>query len=150
MKTWKMNSTPSIKTTLVAGLGIFLTGVHFAPAAQNNFTEAEVAGVRTYLRENFAHTNACIVLGRVDERGARSFSAGTLDNGTELQPNGDTLFFIGSVSKTFTTLLLQDMVERGEVRLDDLVAKYLPTSVKMPARGGKKQITLLHLATHSA
>jgi CubicO group peptidase (beta-lactamase class C family) len=63
--------------------------------------------------------------------------------------NGDSVFFIGSVSKTFTALLLLDMVDRGEMKLEDPVAKYLPKSVKMPTYGGK-QITLLDLATHTA
>ena len=41
------------------------------------------------------------------------------------------------------------MVSRGEVRLDDPVAKYLPPSVRVPARNGR-QITLLDLATQSS
>src|SRR5207245_3160770 len=39
--------------------------------------------------------------------------------------------------------------ECDKVKLDDPVAKYLPESVKVPARDGK-QITLLNLATHTA
>ncbi len=35
------------------------------------------------------------------------------------------------------------------MKLDDPVAKYLPTSIKMPTHGGK-EITLLDLATHAA
>lgn len=50
--------------------------------------------------------------------------------------NGDTVFEIGSITKTFTTLLLQDMIERGEMKLKDPVAKYLPPS----SRNGR-QIT---------
>ena len=61
--------------------------------------------------------------------------------------NGDTLYEIGSITKVFTSLLLADMVERGEVALDDPVAKYLPASVTMPERAGR-QITLLDLSTH--
>ena len=61
--------------------------------------------------------------------------------------DGDTVFEIGSVTKTFTATLLADMVKRGLVRLDDPVAKYLPKGVKVPSRGGK-EITLLDLATH--
>jgi CubicO group peptidase (beta-lactamase class C family) len=53
------------------------------------------------------------------------------------------------VSKTFTALLLQDAVARGEMKLDDPVANYLPKPIKVPTHGGK-QISLLHLATHSA
>ena len=72
-----------------------------------------------------------------------------MDNGTDQEINGDTVFELGSVTKTFTALLLQDMVERGRMKLDDPVAKYLPPSVKMPTRNGK-EITLLHLATHTS
>src|SRR5688572_17204855 len=63
--------------------------------------------------------------------------------------DGDTVFEIGSITKVFTALLLADMVERGEVALTDPVAKYLPETVKVPERGGKK-ITLEHLATHTS
>ena len=74
---------------------------------------------------------------------------GTLDDGTGQAPDGDSVFFIGSVTKTFTGLLLADMAARGEVQLDDPVAMYLPESVHVPTKGGK-QITLLHLATNTA
>ncbi|NQZ88979.1 MAG: serine hydrolase [Colwellia sp.] len=60
-----------------------------------------------------------------------------------------TLFEIGSISKTFTSLVLADMVIKGEVNLDDRVSKYLPDSVIMPVRSGK-HITLRHLATHTS
>jgi serine-type D-Ala-D-Ala carboxypeptidase/endopeptidase len=40
-------------------------------------------------------------------------------------------------------------VQRGEVALDDPVAKYLPASVKMPERNGRP-ITLVDLATHTS
>jgi CubicO group peptidase (beta-lactamase class C family) len=63
--------------------------------------------------------------------------------------NGDTLFEIGSITKTFTTSLLADMVQRGEVRLDDPVARYLPASIRVPERGSRK-ITLVDLATHTS
>ena len=90
-----------------------------------------------------------IVVGIVDEHGSSIVSCGKMDNGTDQEVNGDTLFEIGSITKTFTALLLQDMIERGEMKLDDPVAKYLPKSVKMPTRNGK-EITLLHLATHTS
>jgi CubicO group peptidase (beta-lactamase class C family) len=59
--------------------------------------------------------------------------------------DGDTIFEIGSVTKVFTSLLLADMVERGEVRLDDAIADFLPMSVKIPSRN-HRQITLLDLS----
>jgi CubicO group peptidase (beta-lactamase class C family) len=59
------------------------------------------------------------------------------------------VFEIGSITKVFTASLLADMVAKGEVRLDDPVAKYLPTSVRVPSHNGK-QITLIDLATQSS
>src|SRR5437899_1100342 len=63
--------------------------------------------------------------------------------------NENTLFDIGSITKTFTTLLLADMVERGIVNLTDPIEKYLPASVKVPQFNGHK-ITLEDLATHTS
>lgn len=40
------------------------------------------------------------------------------------------------------------LAQRGEVKLDDPIAKYLPASVKVPQRG--RQITLVDLATHTS
>ena len=61
------------------------------------------------------------------------------------QPDGDTVFEIGSITKVFTSLILADMVERGEVKLDDPVSKFLPASVTVPSRNGR-QITLLDIS----
>src|SRR5437762_3782146 len=77
----------------------------------------------------------------------RIFSAGSSGSATPL--DGNTVFEIGSITKTFTSALLADMVERGEVKLDDPVSKFLPATVRVPSRGGK-QITLLDLATQSS
>src|SRR2546427_61949 len=90
-----------------------------------------------------------LVIGIADERGARVVGHGKMDNGTSADVDGDTLFEIGSITKVFTALLLVDMVERGEMKLDDPVQKYLPASVRMPTYQCK-QITLLHLATHTS
>jgi D-alanyl-D-alanine-carboxypeptidase/D-alanyl-D-alanine-endopeptidase len=139
----------AITTSRLLCLAGLLSATRFPAIAQNHFTEAEIDGIKSYLHDNFGHTNACLVIGLVDERGSRTFGAGNLDNATAQEPNGDTVFFVGSVSKTFTTLLLQDMVAREEMKLDDPVANDLPKSVRMPSRAGK-EITLLDLATHTA
>jgi CubicO group peptidase (beta-lactamase class C family) len=62
--------------------------------------------------------------------------------------DGDTLFEIGSMSKVFTSLLLADAVQRGEVALTDPIAKYLPSNVKVPQRG--RVITLQDLSNHTS
>ncbi len=88
-----------------------------------------------------------IVVGIIDSSGRRIIAVGS-SGGKEQRPlDGDTLFEIGSITKVFTALLLADMVQRGEVKLSDPVAKYLPPGVRMPQRGGRA-ITLEDLARH--
>jgi serine-type D-Ala-D-Ala carboxypeptidase/endopeptidase len=82
-----------------------------------------------------------IVVGVIDSSGRRVIAHGGVD--------GDALFEIGSATKVFTSLLLADAVQRGEVALTDPVSKFLPADVKVPERGGKK-ITLADLATHTS
>ena len=55
----------------------------------------------------------------------------------------------GSVTKTFTTLLLVDMMERGQMQLDHPVESICLRLVKIPSRNGK-EIALLHLAAHTS
>jgi CubicO group peptidase (beta-lactamase class C family) len=124
----------------------YLLSAYSLIARAENFTDA----IHAYLKDNVdSEKSVGVVVGIVDEHGSNVVSYGKLDNGTDQDVNGDTLFEIGSDTKTFTTLLLADMFERGEMQLDDPVAKYLPESVKMPTHGGK-QITLRHLATHTS
>jgi len=125
---------------------ILLSAFSFRAGAED-FTNA----IHAFLQQRVEVEKSAVgvVVGIVDEHGSSIVSCGKLDNGTDQDVNGDTVFEIGSVTKTFTALLLQDMVERGEMKLDDPVAKYLPESVKMPTRNGK-EITLLQLATHTS
>lgn len=95
------------------------------------------------------HRSVGIVVGIIGPDGRRVVAYGVPD-GTGGRPlDGDTVFEIGSVSKVFTNLLLADMVRRGEVALDDPIAKYLPATVHVPQRNGR-QITLVDLATHTS
>jgi CubicO group peptidase (beta-lactamase class C family) len=63
--------------------------------------------------------------------------------------SADTVFEIASITKVFTALLLGDMALRGEVGLDDPVARHLPGDFHVPELDGR-QITLADLATHTA
>lgn len=131
---------------LIARLSLVLLTLP-AHAAVEPPLEARIHGV---LRERVDREKSIgIVVGLVDGGGATVVGYGKLGRDDDRRPAGDTVFEIGSVTKVFTSLVLADMVERGELALDDPVAKYLPESVKVPSRDGK-QITLLHLATHTS
>ena len=71
------------------------------------------------------------------------YSFGKLDNGKV--PDADTVFQIGSITKTFTATLLAESLTQGGLTLDTPVAKLLP-AYKLPSRDGK-QITLGELAS---
>ena len=91
---------------------------------------------------------AGVAIGAVGKDGARRTVAYGPNAG--VQPfDATTVFEIGSITKTFTTAILADMVQRGEVSLSDPVAKLLPPGTMVPSRDGR-EITLLDLATQSS
>jgi CubicO group peptidase (beta-lactamase class C family) len=92
-----------------------------------------------------AHKAVGIIVGLVDAGGRQVTAGGATAPGGTTLPDADTVFEIGSITKVFTSLVLADMVERGEVKLDDPVAKFLPPTVKIPGRNGR-EITLLDLS----
>lgn len=63
--------------------------------------------------------------------------------------DGQTRFEVGSLTKTFTGLLLAQLVCCGEVGYDDPISAYLPAHA-VPRAAGARQITLAQLATHTA
>ena len=58
----------------------------------------------------------------------------------------DSIFEIGSISKTFTGLMLARMIEQGKVKLDEPLRDLLPPD--MGLRRHENEITLLDLVTH--
>ena len=83
----------------------------------------------------------------IDDHGTRLVSFG--NSGVPgLALDGDSVFEMMSATKVLTSLLLADMVARGEVSFGDPVAKYLPASVTLHEKGGP--ITLLDLATYTS
>lgn len=107
--------------------------------------------IRTILQQRIDafHQGVGIVVGVIDPKGRRVVAYGSLDKGDARPLNGATVFEIGSVTKVFTSLLLMDMVQRGEVNLTDPVVKFLPAGVRVPQRGGKA-ITLQDLSNQTS
>jgi serine-type D-Ala-D-Ala carboxypeptidase/endopeptidase len=73
---------------------------------------------------------------------------GETTKGSGKKPTVTTIYEIGSVGKVFTGVLLADMVNAGQVKLDDPLQKYVPKSVKVPVNA--QPITLEHLVTHTS
>ena len=77
------------------------------------------------------------------------YGYGETAKGNKQIPNEHTLFEIGSLSKTFTAILLANAVGDGKVKLDDPVNKYLPDSIPSLAYEGIP-VTLKTLSNHSS
>jgi CubicO group peptidase (beta-lactamase class C family) len=90
-----------------------------------------------------------MVIGVIEPSGRRVIAYGRLDADDPRTPDGDTLFELGSITKLFTALLLADMVDKGEVGLEDPAAKYLAPGMTLPDFDGR-EITLLDLVTHTS
>lgn len=63
--------------------------------------------------------------------------------------DGDTLFQIGSTSKTVTGTAVMRLVEKGSLDLDAPVRSYLP-GLRLVSEEAAARVTLRHLLTHTA
>ena len=72
-----------------------------------------------------------------------------MSNASNATVDQNSIFAIGSNTKVFTTILLADMVNKGLIKLDDPIEKYLPSNVTVPSFKGHK-ITIEDLATHTS
>ena len=123
------------------------TAIGLAIAAAALFGAQDLGELKTLLLNRTGESRKAvgISVGLVDATGERFLAAGATAPGGSVAPDADTVFEIGSITKVFTSLVLADMVVKGEVKLEDPVAKLLPPGVKVPERDGR-QITLIDLS----
>ncbi len=92
---------------------------------------------------------AAIVVGVISPNGTQVSAYGNISKANPTPVDGNTVFDIASVSKTFVATVLADLVNEGVVKLSDPLEMYLPSNVTVPSYNGNK-ITLGDLATHSS
>lgn len=103
-------------TCLLAALSVW------APAQA-----ADLANIRRIISDpKSPAAPGCVAGAFRDGRTLFVTAAGLADVDRKLPLNGDTLLYAASVSKQFTALAAAKLVERGKIRLDDDVRKYLP------------------------
>ena len=137
----------SVGTVLILALALFSQGAG-AQSVRQVPADSEIRKILVDRVDKYKQSVG-IVVGVIEPQGRRVVAYGSLAAGDPRPLNGDTVFEIGSITKVFTSLLLADMVERGEVELSDPVAKFLPSTVRVPERRAE-QITLEDLATHTS
>ncbi|WP_329176507.1 serine hydrolase domain-containing protein [Streptomyces sp. NBC_01477] len=107
----------------------------------------EDGGLAPLLDEALARVRAPDVVVAVSRGGHRTVVSGGTAAAPAV-PREDLGFGLGSLSKTFTVLLLADLARAGAVGLDDPLAAHLPGLP--PLSGDACRITLRHLATHTS
>lgn len=76
---------------------------------------------------------------------------GTLNAATSQPVNADTIYHWASNTKPFTGIAIMQLRDRGLLKLDDPVTKYLPELRAVHNKfGSMDEITIRHLMTHSA
>jgi len=91
-----------------------------------------------------------IVVGIVNTNGTQVSEYGNISSSVNKKVDGNTVFDITSIEKTFVTTILADMVKQGLVNLDDPVEKYLPSNNVTVSMYKGHKITLKDLATHTS
>lgn len=76
------------------------------------------------------------------------YNYGICSDKNPVPPTNQSIYEIGSISKTFTAAVLVQMVQEGKVEYDDPISKYLPKEVVNWS--DSVNITLVELATHQS
>ena len=89
-----------------------------------------------------------ISVGLINKTGIQTFNYGEIKKGSGIEPTYDTLYEIGSMTKTFTAILAVQLQNEGLLSLDDPIIKFLPEFTD--SNFDKNNVTLYHLLTHTS
>ena len=93
--------------------------------------------------------NSCVAIGLLRDGVPQVLGYGPASEADPTPPDGNTVFEIGSITKTFTALLLWQAVQDGTLALEDPIIRHLPKGIDAPSRHDK-EITLVQLASHTS
>ncbi|GEM_PF-164316 len=130
----------SFRALLLAGTLAAIT----APASSTELPADTTAFIQEAI-DNGDLTGVVVVLVEGDAVVTRGFGLASTETGKA--PDADSVFQIGSITKTFTGALLADAVLSGKMTLSDPVQAYLPAGVTI-AQVGERPMTIEDLATH--
>jgi len=130
------------RSALVVLLGILNTA-HAADGTENSPWTTLESEIPAMMRKAKMPGFALAIIKDGETIYAEGF--GARDPKQNLPATPDTLFGIGSITKSFVAIAILQLVEDGKLQLDDPVSKYIPLTLGLPG----KPITIMHLLTHS-
>ncbi len=89
------------------------------------------------------------IIGIIDKDGTQYYGFGQKSMRDGTKPDENSIFEIGSITKTFTATLLADLQLKGEINIQSPVEKYLPI-LKSIYTDSIQTITLENLSTHTS
>jgi len=134
-----MNKT--LQTLLL--ISLFVIGCQQqAPTISNEVKE----NIRIRVDEGI---NNGIIVGVINSKGSTFFSYGYKSYQNKEPIDRNSVFEIASISKTFTGIMLADMVHQKVLSLNDPLQSILPEGVNAPTKN-LDTIRLIHLANHTS
>ncbi len=139
----------------------------FDPPAGARFSQAKLARIADFFNAEIAQGKIPGAVLVIRQHGKPVYTGlfGVRDVATRLPMSLDTIFRISSMTKPITSVAAMMLIDRGELKLDDPVAKYIPSFAntkvgveKQTPDGGKalelvplkRPITILDLLRHTS
>lgn len=129
---------------LTAVLVFFCPIVSALPGLQKDLLDV-IEGIRQ--RENIAAVGIAIVDG-TDKMWAGGL--GRVSHNSNTPVSARTVFRIGSITKSFTSLAILKLVEQGRLKLDDEMSRWVPRSLYTNPWHDHHQVKIAHLLEHTA
>jgi CubicO group peptidase (beta-lactamase class C family) len=112
-------------------------------------TPSQLAAVSTFISKEMERTKVPGLSISIFSKDKILFTKGFGQRSLEfnLFSNPDTLYGVGSVTKSFTGLAIMKLVQDGKLELSDKITEYLP-ELKLDSNNAK--VTISHLLTHTS
>lgn len=126
----------------LCGLLVFSTASRAEPLPEA--TRVRLAAAVAEFYERAAPPSVTVL---VDRKGETVFelSIGLADVGEKRAADADSVYALGSITKSFTALATLQLVDRGKLSLDDTVGKWLPDYA-----GPARAVTVARLLDHTS
>jgi CubicO group peptidase (beta-lactamase class C family) len=155
-----LNTSPiQMRNIITLLLGMMLAQVTFAQANKSTtegqakinqiISDFEKEMISKVMQDTTGSFSAAIIK---DDRILWSKAFGKMNNQASLMADTNTVYRIGSISKTVTAYLMLLLVQSGKITLDEPVIKYLPelSSINKGGKNDAGNITFRQLASHTA
>ncbi|MGI6344154.1 MAG: serine hydrolase domain-containing protein [Bacillota bacterium] len=115
------------------------------------YSAERIAAFENYLEQIRQAYQAPGIVVALAEQGEVTYQAsfGHRDLAAGLPVDGQTIFGLASVTKSFTALAIMQLAERGLLQPEDPVVRYLP-EFGLPTGADAQAVTIHHLLTHTA